>query len=282
MNPLYAKPVVEEIQGDIRARVQKVRNRAGRAPGLAVVIVGEDPASVIYTSKKRETAIGLGMESQIIRLPATSTPAEAKAVVDRLNADPLVDGILIQRPLPASFSEEEVVYWIRPDKDVDAFHPENTGRLTLGLPCFRPCTPAGVMEILRHYQFDPAGKIACVIGRSSIVGKPMAALLLQANATVLQAHSRTADLRAIASQADLLVVAIGKPRMIDQSYVKPGAVVIDVGIHRTKEGKVVGDCDWDSISQRASQATPVPGGVGPMTIAVLLQNTVASAERRGR
>ena len=278
MLPLIAKPVVDELQKDIRARVVKFRNKTGRTPGLAVVIVGEDPASVIYTNNKRETAMKLGMESQIIRLPIGTSPAEVKAEVDRLNQDATVDGILIQRPLPSSFIEEEVVYWVHPSKDVDAFHPENTGRLVLGLPSFRPCTPAGVMEILKHYGIDPAGKIACVIGRSAIVGKPMAALLLQANATVIQAHSRTPDLRAIASMADLLVVAVGKPKMIDHSYVKKGATVIDVGIHRTAEGKVVGDCDLDAISSQAAQATPVPGGVGPMTITILLQNTITSAE----
>ena len=281
MTPLYAKPVVERLQNDIQSRVEAFRSKAGRVPGLAVVIVGEDPASLIYTHKKREAALRLGMESQIIRLPAISSPSEVKSVVQQLNADPKIDGILIQRPLPPSFIEEEVVYWVAPEKDVDAFHPENTGRLVLGLPCFRPCTPAGVMEILQHYEINPAGKVACVIGRSSIVGKPMATLLLQANATVLQCHSRTPDLRVISSQADILVVAIGKPQMIDRTYVKSGATVIDVGIHRTKEGKVVGDCDYNDISKRADQATPVPGGVGPMTIAILLQNTILSAERRG-
>lgn len=282
MQSLVAKPVVEAIQADLRERAKRFKDKTGRPPRLAVILVGENPASVIYTRRKRETAIDLGMESEVITLPAETPPAEVHAVVKRLNTDPRTDGILIQRPLPASFSEEDVVYWVDADKDVDAFHPENTGRLVLGLPCFRPCTPAGVMEILKHYGVDPAGKTACVIGRSSIVGKPMAALLLQANATVLQCHSRTPDLKAITTQADLLVVAIGKAEMIDESYVKPGAIVIDVGIHkRASDGKVVGDCKADSVARRASMLTPVPGGVGPMTIAVLLQNTVVSAERRG-
>ena len=280
MIALYAQPVVDELQKDIRSRVARFLTAHGRPPGLAVVIVGENPASVIYTNKKRETALAVGMHSEVIRLPATSSPAEVKAVIDRLNADPNTDGILIQRPMPSTFNEEEVVYWVAPEKDVDAFHPENTGRLVLGLPCFSPCTPAGVMEILKHYKIDPSGKIACVVGRSSIVGKPMASLLLQANATVLQCHSKTPDLRAITTQADILVVAIGKAHMIDHSYVKQGAVVIDVGIHRTAEKKVVGDCVYKDLDKRASMATPVPGGVGPMTIAVLLQNTIWSAERR--
>lgn len=282
MLTLSSKPVVEAIQVDLRARAEKFKAQAKRAPRLAVVLVGEDPASQIYTRNKRETAIKIGMESEVITLPASSTPMEVKAVVDRLNKDPKTDGILIQRPLPKSFVEEEVVYWVHPDKDVDAFHPENTGRLVLGLPCFRPCTPAGVMEILKHYGISPAGKLACVIGRSSIVGKPMASLLLQGDATVLQTHSKTKDLKSITTQADILVVAMGRPEMIDASYLKQDAVVIDVGIHkRASDNKTVGDCQWDSIIQKASAATPVPGGVGPMTIAVLLQNTMFSAERRG-
>ena len=281
MTPLYAKPVVDEIQADLRTRAEKFKAKSGRAPRLAVIIVGEDPASVIYTRRKGETAVALGMESEVIKLPITASPDDVRKIVARLNADPKTDGILIQRPLPASFIEDEVVYWVQPDKDVDAFHPENTGRLVLGLPCFRPCTPAGVMEILRHYNIDPSGRIAAVIGRSSIVGKPMAALLLQANATVLQVHSKTPDVRAITTQADILVVAMGKPELIDDSYVKQGAVVVDVGIHRrASDGKVVGDCNWNLISRKAYMATPVPGGVGPMTIAILLQNTMTSAERR--
>ncbi|MGK5082212.1 bifunctional 5,10-methylenetetrahydrofolate dehydrogenase/5,10-methenyltetrahydrofolate cyclohydrolase [Bdellovibrionota bacterium FG-1] len=279
MIPLYAQPVVEQLQKDLRERIGQFKTKTGRSPGLAVVIVGEDPASVIYTKKKRETALAVGMQSEVLRLPATSTPMEVRALIERLNADPKTDGILIQRPLPAQFIEEDVVYWVHPDKDVDAFHPENTGRLVLGLPCFRPCTPAGVMEILKHYNVDPAGKIACVMGRSSIVGKPMASLLLQANATVLQCHSRTPNLRAMTSQADILVVAIGKPHAVDRTYVKTGAVVIDVGIHRNAENKVVGDCDYNDISKHAYMATPVPGGVGPMTITILLQNTMMAAER---
>ncbi len=281
MIPLQAKPVVDELQKSIRQRIDAFKSKSGRTPKLSVIIVGENPASVIYTRKKGETAISLGMESEIVRLPESSTPEEVKAVVSRLNADPKVDGILIQRPLPSSFVEEEVVYWVAPEKDVDAFHPETTGRLVLGLPCFRPCTPAGIMEILTHYKIDPSGKIACVIGRSSIVGKPMAALLLQANATVLQCHSKTPDLRKLAREADILVVALGRAEMIDASYVRPGAVVIDVGINRKADGKIVGDCNYNDVAKVASMVTPVPGGVGPMTIAILLQNTIWAAEQRG-
>jgi len=280
MIKLAAKPVLEVLKVFAAERVNTFKKRYKRAPKLAVVLVGEDPASIIYTSKKGEAAVALGMLHESFKFPPTASPQEVKAQIEKLNADPTVDGILVQRPLPKSFKEEEVLYWIAPNKDVDAFHPENTGRLSLGLPTFAPCTPAGVMELLKFYEINPSGKIACVIGRSSIVGKPMAALLLQANATVLHCHSKTPDLAKIASQADILVVAIGKAGFVNSSFVKPGAVVIDVGIHRTAEGKVVGDVLFDDVSQRASAVTPVPGGVGPMTITVLMQNTILAAERR--
>jgi methylenetetrahydrofolate dehydrogenase (NADP+)/methenyltetrahydrofolate cyclohydrolase len=281
MQALLAKPVLEDLKSRIAERARRFKQAQGRAPRLAVVIVGENPASVIYTTKKAQTAVELGLESETVRLPETATPAEVRAAVERLNHDPKTDGILVQRPLPKGFVEDEVLYWVAPEKDVDAFHPENLGRLVLGLPCFKPCTPAGIMILLQHYGISPAGKIACVVGRSSIVGKPMAALLLHAHATVLQAHSRTPDLGAITRQAGILVVAAGRAKMIDASHVRPGAVVVDVGINRV-EGKVVGDVDYESVSRVASAITPVPGGVGPMTIAVLLENTVWAAERRGR
>ncbi len=280
MQKLTAKPVTMALEALLRARIAQVSQRRGAPPKLAVVLVGDHPASQIYVQKKGETALSLGIGSETVRMPATATPDQVRAEVERLNQDPSVDGILIQRPLPPAFLEEEVLYWIHPDKDVDAFHPENTGRLVLGLPCFQPCTPAGILKLLDHYGISPAGKTACVVGRSSIVGKPMATLLLQRNATVLHCHSRTPDLATFTRQADLLIVAAGKQGLIDGSYVKPGAVVVDVGIHRTAEGKVVGDCDAASVAQVAQAMTPVPGGVGPMTIAMLLENTVWAAERR--
>jgi methylenetetrahydrofolate dehydrogenase (NADP+) / methenyltetrahydrofolate cyclohydrolase len=280
MNPLLAKPVLEALKATTADRAKRFRSFSGRAPRLAVVLVGDDPASAIYTRRKGQAAIELGLEHESIVFPATATPSEVKSAIDRLNADPATDGILIQRPLPKTFNEEDVLYWVAPEKDVDAFHPVNTGRLVLGLPCFKPCTPAGIMVMLRHYGINPKGKIACVVGRSSIVGKPMAALLLQADATVLQAHSRTPDLRAITLQADILVVAAGKPKIVDSSHVRDGAVVIDVGINRTSDGKIVGDVDYEDVSRKASAITPVPGGVGPMTIAILLENTVLAAEMR--
>jgi len=282
MTPLLltAKPVTESLFEKSKSRVDLFRTQFGRAPKLAVVLVGEDPASVIYTNRKGEMAIKLGMEHQTIRLPGSSTPEQVKSEITKLNLDQNVDGILIQRPLPKGFSESEVLYWVDPAKDVDAFHPENTGRLVLGLPTFLPCTPAGVMEILKHYQIEVAGKTACVIGRSSIVGKPMSALLLQANATVVMAHSQTRDLPALTRQADIVVAAIGKPEFITGDHLKTGAVVIDVGINRRGDGKVVGDVHFDSAAKKAAAITPVPGGVGPMTINVLMQNTIMAAELR--
>ena len=278
MKLLLAKPVAEKIQAEVKLRAQKFFAKTSRKPHLAVVLVGNDPASAIYTRKKGETALTLGMDHQTLTFPATATPQEVHAAVEKLNQDPRVDGILIQRPLPQSFREEEVLYWVKPEKDVDAFHPENTGRLQLGLPCFQPCTPAGVVEILKHYQIPLAGRTACVIGRSSIVGKPMAALLLQENMTVLHCHSKTPDARVFSKQADVLVVAAGKMGLVDESYIKEGSVVIDVGIHRNAEGKVVGDVLFEKVAPHASAITPVPGGVGPMTIAVLLKNTIQAAE----
>lgn len=232
MQQILAKPVVERVHNEVAQRVAAFKAKSKRTPKLVVVLVGEDPASVIYTRRKGEAAVKVGMEHDTIKLPATSTPQEVKSIVDRLNADRSVDGILIQRPLPKGFKEEEVLYWVAPEKDVDAFHPINTGRLTLGLPAFAPCTPAGVMELLKHYNIDPAGKIACIIGRSSIVGKPMASLLLQANATIIQCHSKTPNLPAVCRQADLVVAAIGKPEFVRADFVREGAVVIDVGINR--------------------------------------------------
>lgn len=280
MIQLLAKPVVEFNHQQVAERTRTFLKKHGRSPRLAVVLVGQNPASVIYTSKKGEAAVSVGMEHESIVLPETATPTEVKTVIENLNHNPLVDGILLQRPLPRGFIEEEVLYWIAPEKDVDAFHPINTGKLLLGLPCFKPCTPAGVMTILDHYKINPSGKIACVIGRSSIVGKPMAALLLQANATVIHTHSKTPDLPALSRQADIVIAAIGRAQAIDASYIKPGAVVIDVGINRLPSGKIVGDVLFEDVAKKASAITPVPGGVGPMTIATLLENTVWAAEQR--
>ena len=281
MQKLSARSVTDALEPKLRERIAQVKAKQGRVPKLAVIIVGEDPASVIYTTQKGKRATELGMEHVTHTLPVSIAPSEVKGLVQKLNEDATIDGILIQRPLPPSFREEDVLYWVSPDKDVDAFHPINTSRLSLGLSCFKPCTPLGIMRMLAHYGVDPSGKIACVIGRSAIVGKPVAALLLQANATVIQAHSKTPNLIELARQADILVVAAGRPRLIDERYFKAGAVVIDVGVHRNAQGKVVGDVAYDPGATLASAISPVPGGVGPMTIAMLMENTVWSAEQRG-
>lgn len=255
---------------------RSLRDR-GLTPCLAVVLVGDDPGSASYVRMKERDCAAVGIESRDHRLPAETTQAELEALVDALNADVAVHGILVQMPLPAHLDPEAIIERISPAKDVDGFHPESLGRLVRGLPGFRACTPAGVMEMLRAYDIDPTGMRAVVVGRSTIVGKPMALLLLEANATVTVCHSRTRDLPGVCRQADLLVAAIGRPKMIDASYVKPGAVVIDVGINRTEEG-MVGDVDFASVEPVASAITPVPGGVGPMTRAMLMVNTIAAAE----
>lgn len=268
-----------KVAAEVRARAATeaaLLREQGVVPCLAVVLVGDDPASASYVSMKERDCAEVGIESLDHRLPADTTQAELDALIDRLNADPAVHGILVQMPLPAHLDAESVIERISPAKDVDGFHPESLGLLVRGLPGFRACTPAGVMEMLRAYGIDPTGMRAVVVGRSTIVGKPMALLLLEANATVTVCHSRTHDLPAVCREADLLVAAIGRARMIDASYVKPGAVVIDVGINRTEEG-MVGDVDFAAVEPVASAITPVPGGVGPMTRAMLMQNTVAAA-----
>ncbi len=282
MQRLAAKPVAEKIRQKVRGRAEVFKQKHRRAPKLVVVLVGEDPASVIYTTKKGQVAIELGMEHETVHFPASASIVEVRARIERLNKDPEVDGILIQRPLPKAFPEEEVIYWVDPSKDVDCFHPENVGLLSLGMKGLRPCTPAGVMEILDHYQIPIEGRLACVIGRSSIVGKPMVQMLLQANATVLQCHRKTRNLSELTRQAEILVVAAGVREIVDGSMIRPGATVIDVGIHRREDGKVVGDVQFDSAAAVAGSLTPVPGGVGPMTIAMLMENTVIAAEMRER
>jgi methylenetetrahydrofolate dehydrogenase (NADP+)/methenyltetrahydrofolate cyclohydrolase len=266
-----------------------VRDRAAEAardliargvrPCLAVVLVGDDPASASYVRMKERDCAAVGIESRDHRLPAETTQGDLDSLIDTLNADPAVHGVLVQMPLPSHLNAESVIERISPAKDVDGFHPESLGLLVRGLPGFRACTPAGVMEMLKAYDIDPTGMRAVVVGRSTIVGKPMALLLLEANATVTVCHSRTADLPAVCREADLLVAAIGRAKMIDASYVKPGAVVIDVGINRTDAG-LVGDVDFESVEPIASAITPVPGGVGPMTRAMLVANTVAAAAAR--
>ena len=271
-----AKALKEEIAQRTQAMIAQ-----GVTPHLAVVLVGEDPASQVYVRNKENGCIKAGIRSTVIRLEEDCTQQELEETVKRLNADASVDGILVQLPLPKHLNEASVLRLIDPDKDVDGFHAMNSGRLMNGQPGFVPCTPLGVMKLLEAYGIDPAGKHAVVIGRSNIVGKPMAMLLLRANATVTICHSRTQNLADITRQADILVAAVGRANFVTADMVKAGAAVIDVGINRV-DGKIVGDVDFDAVSGVAVYITPVPGGVGQMTIAMLLANTLDAAAKRGR
>lgn len=251
----------------------------GRKPGLAVVLVGTDPASTVYVRSKRKATIAAGMESFEHALPADTSEDMLLALIDRLNADPSVDGILVQLPLPSQIDDRRIITRINPDKDVDGFHPVNAGRLASGLRGFVPCTPYGCLLLLQDQLDSLAGLDAVVIGRSNIVGKPMAALLTAQSCTVTIAHSKTRDLASVVRRADIVVAAVGRAQMIKGEWIKPGAIVIDVGINRTGAG-LVGDVDFDGAASVAGAITPVPGGVGPMTIACLIRNTLVSAARR--
>ncbi len=262
----------------------------GTRPGLAVVLVGEDPASQVYVRMKTRACEEAGIEARDLKLPATTSQEELEVLVDELNADPSVHGILVQLPLPGDLDEKAIVERVRPEKDVDGLHPVNVGRLALGDPeAIRPCTPAGVQELLRRIGFDPEGRRVVIVGRSNLVGLPLASILLQkepfANATVTVAHSRTRELGTVTREAELLVAAVGRPELVTAEMVRPGAVVIDVGVNRvedpsTEKGyRLVGDVAFDEVREKASWITPVPGGVGPMTIAMLLRNTLMAALR---
>ena len=241
---------------------------------LAVVLVGDDPASAVYVGNKKKACEFCGVKSVSHELPAATTEEELLNLVAELNMDDSINGILVQLPLPSHIDEDKVIRAISPNKDVDGFHPENVGKLSIGQPGFLSCTPAGIIQLLKRSNVDIDGKNCVIIGRSNIVGKPMALLMLRENATVTVCHSHTKDLKEVCKRADILIVAIGKPKMIDAAYVKDGAVVIDVGIHRQENGKLCGDVDFDSVEPVASKITPVPGGVGPMTIAMLMKNVV--------
>jgi methylenetetrahydrofolate dehydrogenase (NADP+)/methenyltetrahydrofolate cyclohydrolase len=277
---LAGKPVVESLAPALEQQLSTFKTASGRSPRLDVVLVGDDPASRIYVRNKQREATRLGITSRIHAFEPSATAEQVREVVERLNANNEVDGILIQRPLPRSFDLSEVMEWVTPSKDVDAFHPELVGKLALGFPGLSPCTPNGVMALLAHYQIDVAGKIACVVGRSPIVGKPLSYMLLNANASLIQCHSRTLKLESLTSQADLLFVAAGVPRLIGKQHLKPGAIVIDVGMHRMPDGSLGGDVRMDEIAGVASAATPVPGGVGPLTIFMLMRNVVTAAQAR--
>jgi methylenetetrahydrofolate dehydrogenase (NADP+)/methenyltetrahydrofolate cyclohydrolase len=272
------KALAERTTRDIAARVA-TRVASGKpAPGLAVVLVGENAASHLYVRNKRRTTESVGMRSFAHDLPATASEADLLAVIDRLNADRSVSGILVQLPLPKQIDPASVVERIDPRKDVDGFHPYNVGRLVQKTPTLRPCTPYGCMRLLAETGEDLVGKHAVVIGQSNIVGRPMALELLMARCTVTICHSATRDLPGLVRQADIVVAAVGKAKFVQGDWVQPGAIVLDVGVNRTGDGKLVGDVDFDAASERAGWITPVPGGVGPMTIAMLLANTLRAAE----
>jgi len=274
------KGVAAALRTALAARVDTFSARHGRAPGLAVLLVGSDAASQVYVRSKRRACKEVGMASFAHDLPADTTEADLLALIERLNADPAVDGILLQLPLPAHIHPEVVLERIDPAKDVDGFHPYNVGRLAQRLPGLRPCTPRGIMRLLEHYQIPVRGRHAVVVGASNIVGRPVALELLLAGATVTVCHRFTRDLESHVRQAELLVVAVGKPGLVPGDWVAPGATVIDVGINRLPDGSLRGDVDFDTASQRAAWITPVPGGVGPMTIAMLLENTLVAAQGR--
>ncbi|MCL6548654.1 MAG: bifunctional methylenetetrahydrofolate dehydrogenase/methenyltetrahydrofolate cyclohydrolase FolD [Alicyclobacillus sp.] len=275
---LDGKRIAEAILADERERIRQLADE-GKRLQLAVVLVGDHPASATYVRNKQRTAERVGLASQLIKLPEDVSQDVLLAEVDRLNRDPDVDGILVQLPLPAHIDEHAVLLHIAPEKDVDGFHPVTAGRNFVGLPSVWPCTPAGIMEMLRREGIDVAGRHAVVVGRSNIVGKPMALMLLEANATVTVCHSRTRDLASVTRLADILVVAVGRPNLIGAEHVRPGAVVIDVGMNRV-DGKLTGDVDFAAVEPLASHITPVPGGVGPLTVAMLMHNTVALGARR--
>ncbi|APR79437.1 Methylenetetrahydrofolate dehydrogenase (NADP+) [Minicystis rosea] len=274
------KAIAQKVRDEVKAEVTRFVTTHGRPPGLHVVLVGEDPASVVYTRNKEKASNEVGMIGHLHRLPAGTSEAELLALIAQLVEDDAVDGILVQLPLPKHIREERVLDAVDPKKDVDGFHPMNAGLLSSGRGGLVPCTPRGSMRLLAETGMSLAGARAVVVGRSNIVGKPMAQLLLAQHATVTIAHSRTKDLGALCREADVLVAAVGKAKMIQGDWVKEGATVIDVGINRTAEGKLVGDVDFDAARERAAWITPVPGGVGPMTIACLLENTLLAAKAR--
>ena len=264
-----------------KARVAREVEGLSRRPGLAVIIVGDNQASRTYVNSKRKDCDECGIYSEEYALPADAGQAALMEIIESLNGRADIDGILCQLPLPEGYDEEAVLLAIDPDKDVDGFHPINVGRLATGQPCFAPCTPAGVMEMLREYGVDPKGKECVVVGRSNIVGKPMAMLLLAAHGTVTICHSRTRDLGEVCRRADILVAAVGKRDLITADMVKEGAVVIDVAMNRNEAGKLCGDVDYPAVAEKAALITPVPGGVGPMTRAMLMVNTLEAARRHG-
>ena len=277
-NIINGKEISAAIRAEIKEATERLVAESGVRPGLAVIIVGEDPASQVYVRNKKRACDEVGFYSESYELPESTTQEELNALVDRLNKDEKIHGILCQLPLPKHLDENEVIMRIDPKKDVDAFHPENVGKIMIGDYSFLPCTPAGVMALLERSGIDVCGKECVVVGRSNIVGKPQAMLLLHANGTVTICHSRTKNLAEVCRRADILVAAIGKADFFTGDMIKDGAVVIDVGMNRRADGKLTGDVDFESVAPKASYITPVPGGVGPMTITMLMQNTLTAAK----
>ena len=271
------KKISQEIKDELKEKVAAME-KEGKKVALAVIQVGNDPASSVYVRNKKKACEYIGIESLSYELPEETTEEELVALIGKLNADTKVNGILVQLPLPKHINEAKIIQTISPDKDVDGFHMQNVGALCTGGKGYVSCTPLGIITLLKRSGIEIAGKRCVVMGRSNIVGKPMAMLLLRENGTVTICHSKTQDMKEITKQADILVVAIGKPKFVDETYVKEGAVVIDVGIHRNAENKLCGDVDFDKVAPHTSAITPVPGGVGPMTIAMLMNNCVSSVE----
>ncbi|MBQ7337289.1 MAG: bifunctional methylenetetrahydrofolate dehydrogenase/methenyltetrahydrofolate cyclohydrolase FolD [Clostridia bacterium] len=272
------KAISASVRAQLKRETELLIGQTGYTPALAVILVGDDPASAVYVRNKQRACAEIGFRALEYRLPASTSQKELDDLIDALNADDTVDGILVQLPLPHGLDEQSVLLRIRPDKDVDCFHPYNVGRVMTGKSRLAPCTPMGVMELIHSTGVDVAGKECVVIGRSNIVGKPLSMLLLRENGTVTVCHSKTRDLGAVCRRADILVAAVGRAGLITGDMIKPGAVVIDVGINRTPDGKLTGDVDFATAEPVASYITPVPGGVGPMTIAMLMQNTLVAAK----
>ncbi|MBO4127749.1 bifunctional methylenetetrahydrofolate dehydrogenase/methenyltetrahydrofolate cyclohydrolase [Streptococcus suis] len=282
MTVIDGKALGVKMQAALAEKTARLKEEKGLVPGLVVILVGENPASQVYVRNKERSALAAGFKSEVVRVPDTISESDLLDLIERYNQDDECHGILVQLPLPAHISEEKVLLAIDPDKDVDGFHPTNMGKFWSGHPVMIPSTPAGIMEMFKEYQIELEGKSALVIGRSNIVGKPMAQLLLDANATVTIAHSRTKNLPELARQADILVVAIGRGHFVTKEFVKPGAVVIDVGMNRDENGKLIGDVKYDEVSEVASYITPVPGGVGPMTITMLMEQTYEACVRSAK
>lgn len=276
---INGRELADKMQAEIKEEVRQLRNE-GIHPGLVVLLVGDNPASQTYVKNKELAAAKIGIHSKVERLSETISEAELLAIIEQYNQDSRYHGILVQLPLPPQIDEEKIITAVDPSKDVDGFHPVNMGQLFIGDPTMIPCTPYGIMKMLSAYGIEVAGKRAVVIGRSNIVGKPVGQLLMMNNATVTMAHSKTIDLPAVAREADILVVAIGRGHFVTKEFVKPGAVVIDVGMNRDEQGKLIGDVKFDEVSEVASYITPVPKGVGPMTITMLLDQTVEAAKKQ--